>query len=105
MIDITPGASRAKTIEFNIVGIGKFELPVLGQAGTPFGITSAFGVFQDASAGGNDAQKLAAWSQLIQSLTDSYPQAVRVMSRLDSDDVAAVFAQWGAKSSEYDPKA
>jgi hypothetical protein len=101
-IDITPAETVAAPIEFNIVGVGKFDLPVLGQKGTPFGITSAFGVFQDAQS---DEQKLSAWAMLVQALSDSYPQAVRVLARLDGEDVARVFTAWGEKSKEYDPKA
>lgn len=99
-VEITPKGLTVPTIEFNIVGYGKFELPVLGEPTTPFGVTNAFGVFQSAHA---DEQKLAAWSMLIQTLADEYSTAVRVLSRLDSDTVAAVFAAWGEKSKEYDP--
>ncbi|TXK17407.1 hypothetical protein [Homoserinibacter sp. GY 40078] len=104
-VDITPGASpeSAPTIEFNIVGYGKFELPVLGQPGVPLGITTAFGIFQDAENGNNDSQKLAAWSHLIQSLVDSFPKASRILARLDGPTVAQVFRRWGEKSNEYDP--
>lgn len=105
MVQITPAADKAVLIHFDIVGVGEFQLPVLGQAGTPFGITSAFGVFENSRKGGNEQQKLAAWSMLIQTLTDSYPAAVRVLSRLDGEDVAAVFRSWGKESKEYDPKA
>lgn len=105
MVQITPAADKAALIQYDILGVGEFQLPVLGQPGTPFGITSAFGVFKSASDGGNEAQKLSAWSMLIQSLSDSYPSAVRVLSRLDGEDVAAVFASWGKESKEYDPKA
>jgi len=104
-VQITPASSvDVPLIEFNIVGVGEFQLPVLGQPGVPFGITSAFGIFEN-SRGGNDSQKLAAWSQLIQTLSDSYPAAVRVLSRLDGEDIAAVFRSWGSESKSYDPKA
>lgn len=104
-VDITPASTdSAPLIEFNIVGVGKFQLPVLGQPGVPFGVTSAFGVFQNAKDG-NDEQKLAAWSQMIQTLSDTYPAAVRVMSRLDSEDIGKVFTAWGEQSGAYDPKA
>ncbi|MET0886247.1 MAG: hypothetical protein ABWX92_07325 [Mycetocola sp.] len=105
MVQITPvSETGAPLIEFDIVGVGKFHLPVLGQPGTPFGVTSAFGLFQNAKNGG-DAAKLAAWSQLISTLSDTFPDAVRVMSRLDSADIMAVFTAWGSESKGYDPKA
>lgn len=105
MVQITPKSTdEAPLIEFDIVGVGKFQLPVLGAPGVPFGITSAFGLFMHAKDGGN-AQKLGAWSQLVSTLSDSYPAAVRVMSRLDSDDIAAVFKAWGEQSKDYDLKA
>jgi hypothetical protein len=105
MVQITPTSSvEAPLIEFDIVGVGKFQLPVLGQPGVPFGITSAFGLFMHARDGA-DEQKLASWSQMISTLTDSYPAAVRVLSRLDGDDIAHVFKSWGEESKNYDPKA
>lgn len=104
-VQITPAsADEVPLIEFDIVGVGKFQLPVLGQPGVPFGITSAFGLFMHGIDGG-DAAKLAAWSQMTGTLADTYPAAVRVMSRLDGDDIKEVFKQWGAKSKDYDPKA
>jgi len=105
MVQITPKSdSDAPLIEFDIIGVGKFHLPVLGAPGVPFGITSAFGLFQHSKDGG-DEQKLAAWSQMVSTLSDSYPAAVRVMSKLDGDDIAAVFTSWGEESRDYDPKA
>lgn len=105
MVQFTPKSDAdVPLIEFDIVGVGKFQLPVLGQPGVPFGITSAFGLFQH-SKGGDDGQKLAAWSQLIATLSDSYPSAVRVMSKLDGDDIADIFTAWGKESKDYDPKA
>lgn len=106
MVQITPSteATPAPLIEFDIVGVGKFHLPVLGQPGVPFGITSAFGLFMHSKSGG-DEQKLAAWSQLIATLSDTFPAAVRVMSRLDGDDIESVFKAWGEQSKGYDPKA
>lgn len=105
MVNIKPSTPvDAPLIEFNIEGVGKFQLPVLGQPGVPFGITNAFGVFQSAQDGGNDQQKLAAWSLMIQTLADTFPAAVRVLSRLDGDDVAQVFTAWGNESKAYDPK-
>lgn len=106
MVNITPSSTDdAPLIQFNIEGIGAFQLPVLGQPGVPFGITNAFGVFESARNGGNDQQKIAAWSFMVQTLADTYPAAVRVLSRLDGDDVAAVFTAWGKESKDYDPKA
>ncbi|MDF2045152.1 hypothetical protein P2P98_03180 [Microbacterium sp. Kw_RZR3] len=106
MVNIKPSsAAEAPLIEFNIEGFGKFNLPVLGQPGVPFGITNAFGVFQSAQDGGNDQQKLAAWSLMTQTLADTYPSAVRILSRLDGDDVAAVFTAWGNESKKYVPGA
>lgn len=106
MVDIKPASTDSvPLIEFNIQGVGRFQLPVLGQPGVPFGITSAFGVFESAREGGTDQQKLAAWSLMIQTLADTYPAAVRVLSRLDGDDVGAVFTAWGKESKDYDPKA
>lgn len=105
MVQITPTSdAEAPLIEFDLSPVGKFHLPVLGAPGVPFGITSAFGLFMHSKDGG-DAQKLAAWSQLTATLSDSYPAAVRVMSRLNSDDISAVFEAWGAQSKDYDPKA
>lgn len=104
-IEITPSEKIAPPIEFNIQGVGKFQLPVLGQPGVPFGITSAFGVFTDAQASGSEEQKLAAWSMLIQSLADTNPAAVRILARLDGEDVAQVFTAWGRESAMYNPKA
>lgn len=102
MVQITPKSNEdAPLIEFDIIGIGKFHLPVLGAPGVPFGITSAFGLFMH---GGSDSQSLAAWSQMVSTLSDSYPAAVRVMSRLDSDDIKNIFTAWGAQSKDYDPK-
>lgn len=106
MVQITPAsAEEAKLIQFDIVGVGEFQLPVLGQPGVPFGVTSAFGVFENARKGGTEQQKLSAWSLMIQTLSDSYPAAVRVLSRLDSEDVATVFLEWGKQSKDFDPKA
>lgn len=106
MVNITPTSTgAAPLIEFNIAGVGSFHLPVLGQPGVPFGITSAFGVFESSRNGGTDQQKLAAWSLMIQTLSDTFPAAVRVLSRLDGDDIANVFATWGKESKDYDPKA
>ncbi|MET0716412.1 MAG: hypothetical protein ABWY57_16015 [Mycetocola sp.] len=105
MPTFTPKASEVPLIQFNIVGVGEFQLPVLGQPGVPFGVTSAFGVFESSRKGGSEQQKLGAWSLLIQTLSDSYPAAVRVLSRLDGDDVAEVFASWGKESADFDPKA
>lgn len=105
MVQITPASTdEVKLIEFDIVGVGKFQLPVLGQPGVPFGITSAFGQFMNAKDGSDD-QKLASWTQLIRTLSDTYPAAVRVLSRLDGDDVGQVFSSWGEESKNYDPKA
>lgn len=106
MVNIKPASTdELPLIEFNIEGVGKFHLPVLGQPGVPFGITSAFGVFESSRDGGTDQQKLAAWSLMIQTLSDTFPGAVRVLSRLDGDDVAAVFTAWGKESKDYSPKA
>lgn len=106
MVNIKPTSTDAMPlIEFNIEGVGSFQLPVLGQPGVPFGITSAFGVFENTRKGGTDQQKLGAWSLMIQTLADTFPAAVRVLSRLDGDDVAAVFTAWGKESADYDPKA
>lgn len=106
MVDIKPSTAHdMPLIEFNIEGIGKFQLPVLGQPGVPFGITNAFGVFESARGGGNDQQKLAAWSLMTQTLADTFPAAVRILSRLDGDDVAAVFTAWGKESKDYKPGA
>lgn len=69
----------------------------------PFGITNAFGLFENAQNGSDD-QKMSAWALLIQTLADQYPQAVRVLSRLDKDTVQDVFTKWGSASKEYDPK-
>lgn len=105
MVQITPAsAEHAPPIEFDIVGVGKFKLPVLGVPGVPFGVTSAFGLFMHAEDGADD-QKLAAWAQLINTLSDSYPQAVRIMGRLDEEDITSIFTAWGKESSDYDPKA
>lgn len=105
MVQITPKSNAdAPLIEFDIVGVGQFQLPVLGVPGVPFGITSAFGLFQH-SKNGDDSQKLAAWAQMVATLSDSYPAAVRIMSKLDGDDIAAVFTAWGEQSRDYDPKA
>lgn len=102
-VQITPKAGTdVALIEFNIVGVGKCQLPVLGQKNTPFGITSGFGMFQNATS---DEQKLAAWAMLIQAMSDLFPNTVRVLSRLDGDDVRQVFQQWGELSAGYDPKA
>lgn len=105
MVQIIPTSdAEAPLIEFDMTPVGKFHLPVLGQPGVPFGITSAFGLFMHGKDGGDD-QKLAAWSQLVSTLSDSYPAAVRVMSRLNSADIEAVFKAWGEQSKDYDPKA
>ena len=105
MVQITPKSStEVPLIEFDIVGVGKFQLPVLGQPGVPFGVTSAFGLFMHARDGAQE-QKLAAWSQLISTLADTFPDAVRVLSRLDGDDIASIFTSWGEESKGYDPKA
>lgn len=104
MIDITPADTTVPLIEFNIVGVGQFQLPVLGQKGTPFGITNAFGLFMH-SRNGADEQKIAAWASLISTLSDTFPNAVRIMSRLDEPDISQIFAAWGKESKEYDPKA
>jgi|GEM_PF-2286556 len=104
-VNIKPKSSEgAPLIQFNIEGVGEFQLPVLGQPGVPFGVTSAFGQFMNAKEGSDD-QKLASWTQLIRTLADTYPAAVRVLSRLDGDDVGAVFSAWGEESEGYDPKA
>ena len=103
MVQIQPSTTTAvPTIQFDIVGVGEFLLPVLGAKGVPFGITSAFGLFMNAKDGGSDEQKLGAWAQLITTLSDTYPGAVRTMARLDEDDIAAIFEAWGTQSSEYE---
>lgn len=101
-VQITPkDVVNMPVITFNIVGIGKFDLPVLGQKGVPFGITSAFGAFEASRRTGTSQQKMTAWTRLIDTLADTYPDAVRVIARLDGDDIAEIFKQWGKKSREY----
>lgn len=101
-VQITPTAvAEAPLITFNIVGIGKFDLPVLGSPGVPFGITSAFGQFESSRRTGTSQQKLTAWTRLIDTLADTYPDAVRVIARLGGDDIAEIFKQWGKKSREH----
>lgn len=101
-VQITPSAaSKVELITFNIVGIGKFDLPVLGTTGVPFGITSAFGQFEASRRTGTSQQKMNAWTRLIDTLSDTYPDAVRVIGRLGGDDIAEIFKQWGMKSREH----
>lgn len=101
-VQITPSTSEATPpIVFNVVGIGKFELPVLGTPGVPFGITSAFGQFESSRRTGTAQQKMVAWTRLVDTLADTYPDAVRVISRLGGDDIAEIFKQWGKKSRDY----
>lgn len=105
-VDITPTTPHeTPLIEFNIVGVGRFELPVLGQKGVPFGITSAFGQFESSRRNGTAQQKMTAWTRLIDTLSDVYPDAVRVIAKLGGDDIAEIFKQWGKKSREYSPAA
>ncbi len=103
--DYTPQGTEADLIEFNVVGVGKFQLPVLGEHGVPFGITNAFGLFEQAQDTGDDRQKVAAWSYLIDTLRQFYPAAVRTLSGLGQTDVAAIFTRWGELSKGYNPKA
>ena len=101
-VQITPSAPlKIDLITFNIVGVGKFELPVLGTPGVPFGITSAFGQFESSRRTGTAQQKMTAWTRLIDTLADTYPDAVRVIARLGGDDIAEIFKQWGKKSREH----
>lgn len=104
VVNITPGESEIVPITFNIAGFGKFDLPVLGIKSTPYGISSAFAIWQ--SVDKNNAQAVAgAWGHLSQALANLYPDAVRVLSRLDGDTVAQVFQAWSDQSKGYNPKA
>ena len=101
-VQITPSAPvSVELITFNIIGVGKFDLPVLGTPGVPFGITSAFGQFESSRRTGTAQQKMTAWTRLIDTLADTYPDAVRVIARLGGDDIAEIFKQWGKKSREH----
>ena len=104
VVNITPANGDVKMIHFNITGIGKFDLPVLGHKNTPYGISSAFSIWQSIDKN-NKAQVASAWGHLSAALANMYPEAVMVLAHLDEDTVGHVFEAWHDQSRGYDPKA
>ncbi|MGE4428746.1 MAG: hypothetical protein AB7G37_20010 [Solirubrobacteraceae bacterium] len=104
VVQIVPASGEVEMILFNVVGIGKFRLPVLGHKHTPYGITSAFAVFKSIDQT-NRAAVLSAWGHVTQALANLYPEAVMVIARLDEEDMARVLEAWVEQSRGFVPKA
>lgn len=111
MIELGANSGDVKMIDFGRDGKVLFRLPVLGQKGVPMGIMSAFAIFWDKLSSGRsmtENEVAAAWTFLIQTLADSYPDATRHIAGLDEDNLRLVFTEWVRQSSEvtgFDPKA
>lgn len=88
-----------------------FELPVLGSKGVPMGIVSSFSLFWEKFQTGRsltEREVAASWNFFIETLRDTYPDAVRRMAQMDEPGIGGVIKHWVKESEEnggFDPKA
>lgn len=102
--------TKIDMIDFGRKGKVLFKLPVLGAAGVPSGVMSAFSMFYSLFEQGRDLtdrEVASAWSYFVQVLVDSYPDAARHLAQLDTDQFKSVMDHWveASKEAGYDPKA
>lgn len=104
-------SAKPRMIDFGDGERVLFQLPVLGDPGVPVGIMTAFAMFYDKVLSGRpwtDRETAGTWGYFIQSIADSYPDAVRQMSRMDEAGVQHVVQSWVEESQRlagFDPKA
>lgn len=80
-----------------------FELPVLGSDGVPMGIMSSFSIFWEKFQEGrslSEREVAGAWNFFIETLRDTYPDAVRRMAQMDEKGIQGVINHWVTTSKE-----
>lgn len=88
-----------------------FKLPVLGSKGIPIGIMSSFSMFWEKFQVGRsltEREVSSSWNFFIETLRDTYPDAVVHMAQMDEDGLSGVINHWVTASKEqggFDPKA
>lgn len=108
MLEIKPAEETVEMVDFGMNGKVLFSLPKLGESGVPIGIMSAFAMFYsrlESGLGFTEQSVSQAWSLLISTLADAYPDATRQLARLDGEQVRQVVIEWVQQSEAFDPKA